>query len=274
MIPAAGGKIAPAGFNCRCPSCGRWPYYGINIKYLYGTSWCCGHCSLPKALSVLSGRSYAECKTLIGDVPGRLTEKVEHTGTLQLPMGLGPLNPLQENYLRKRGFDPKTLSDVWGVQGIGMLGGRLKWRIFFPIHLHGRVVSWTTRNITDQEPRYVSARDCESAVPIGDLLYGIDFVRHAAIIVEGCPDTIRIGPGATALLGTRVSNRQLERLAEIPVRVLALDNDEPGQARASTLAKLLSPLPGRTVIARWESAKDAASADPSEIQELRRRYLE
>lgn len=273
MIPAAGGKIAPAGFNVRCPSCGRWPYLGINTRLLYANAWCCGYFPLARALARLSGRSESDLKTLIGDAGKGREEKVEHTGTLQLPYDLQPLTPLSQQYLRKRGFDPDLLGKLWGLQTVGMLGGRIKHRVFIPIHYRGRIVSWTTRNVTNQEPRYVSARDGESNIPIEDLLYGIDYVRHVAIIVEGPADCWRIGPGATALLGLRVSNRQLAQLAAIPLRVLALDAEPEAQHRAAQLAALLSPLPGKTLIVRLETGKDAGSAHQEEIDELRRRFL-
>ena len=261
--------------NTRCPKCGRWPYYGINEQYLFGTAWCCGYQPLTQALAVLSGKSESEIKTLIGDLPHqRKAEKEQHTGTLELPYGLeDKLSPLHRDYLSKRKLDPDVCEKLWGLRTIGMLGGRLKFRIFIPVHQRGQVVAWTTRNVTNQEPRYVSARPDQCAVPIEDTLFGIDYVRHCAVIVEGPMDVMRIGPGAVALLGTRVSARQLNALALIPLCVFCLDRDRPGETAAQKLAALLSPLPNKTLIARLESANDPGGASQDEIDELRRRFL-
>jgi DNA primase len=254
--------------------CGRYPYLGINLSKLYATAWCCGYIPLPRVLSELTGVSQAECKTLIGEQT-RLwqPEREKHKGVLQLPTGLCKLLPTQWNYLRSRGFDPVELERLWGVKGIGGLGGSLAWRIFIPVHLHGEIVSWTTRRITNVEPRYLSAAANQSAVPIQNLLYGQDYVRHAMVIVEGPVDCWRIGPGAVALLGLRTTARQIQAMAEIPLRVFAFDAEPEAQRRAEALARALSVFPGKSVIVRLESGKDAASCDPREIQELRKRFL-
>lgn len=264
--------------NCKCPKCGRWPYLGINEQYLNTTAWCCGRMSLSWALAQLSGQPESAVKTLIAEIrrPAAKPETwAKPTGELKLPYGLQNIEvgDFASAYLYGRNLSIQTIK-LWNLRAIGMLGGKLAWRIFIPVHFRGEVASWTTRRVTNDEPRYWSASPGESRIPIDRLLYGIDYVRHAVVVCEGPFDAMRIGPGAVALLGTRVSPCQLEQLARIPVRAIALDNDAPGRTRARQIAELLSPLPGRTVIATCESAADWGAADPAEIQELRRRYLE
>jgi len=152
---------------------------------------------------------------------------------------------------------------------------RLRRRLLIPISFRDKVVSWTTRAVDeDRTPRYISAKDEESLIPISDLIYGIDYVRHTAIIVEGPIDVWTIGPGAVALLGQRVSPSQLRQLAEIPNRVVCFDSEPMAQKRARQLARDLAPFPGTTQVVVLESGKDANSADKEEVLTLRRRFLE
>src|ERR1019366_8053371 len=111
------------------------------------------------------------------------------------------------------GYDPEQLVKVWGIQGIG-LATKLMWRLFIPVHLNGEIVSWTTRGITDAEPRYLSApAECE-AIPKAELLYGYDFTRHAIAVNEGHLDVWAIGPGAVGTGGVAYSQEQALLMAK------------------------------------------------------------
>ena len=87
------------------------------------------------------------------------------------------------------------------LQGIG-LHPRLPWRLFIPIHSHGRPISWTTRSIgTKDKKKYITASPAEEAAPHKQTLYGLDYCRHTVIVVEGPLDAWNIGPGAAATYG-------------------------------------------------------------------------
>jgi DNA primase len=123
--------------------------------------------------------------------------------------------------------------------------------------------------------RYVSAKPAEEAMPIKSTLYGWDYVRHAAIVVEGPTDAWRIGPGAVATLGTSYSKAQVLLLTNLPVRVVCFDRDNEAQRRAKRLCCELAVFPGRTVNVCLES--HLAASDPGglreEVNELRQRFL-
>jgi hypothetical protein len=53
-----------------------------------------------------------------------------------------------------------------------------------------------------------------------------------------------------------------------------MDNDERAQAVGRRLASQLAGFPGETAVVRLESGTDPGSADPEEIAELRRRFLD
>lgn len=269
------GKNTSGRINVRCPQCDRFPYYGIHVTKLFGNCWQCGYVNLHKALSELSRLPLSTVRELIGEPSSESLLKELHTGTLKLPSDVHDwdLDHTARQYLASRGFDPDQLKNLWGLRSIGLLGGRLSWRIFIPVHLNGRIVSWTTRKTNNTEPRYVSAANSDSAVPIEQALYGIDYVRGSCIVVEGPADAWRIGPGAVALLGLRVHNAQLNQLARLASCVICFDAEEAAQVRARKLLRDLSVLGVRVTNIVLESGSDPGSASEGEIKQLRDRFL-
>lgn len=261
-----------------CPLCspnsGR-AKLGWHNKYPTATCWTCGRVDRLEALEHLSGRSRRECLELLRKVEGSYAIAAfrQPTGRVKLPKNLGPLLPVHQSYLRLRGFDPDELVRLWQLQGIG-LDSRLAWRIFIPVHYHGRVVSWTTRAISDENRmRYVTASADEEAVPAKWILYGMDYCRHAVIVVEGPTDVWRIGPGSCATLGTQFTRAQVEQIARFPVRVVVFDAEPHAQQQAVKLCQALGPFPGTTQQVQLNAA-DPGSASKKEIQQLRRRFLD
>lgn len=274
MDTSGHGKNRPGWINVRCPECGKWPYLGINVSRLYSFCWSCGPVRLERALHALTGQPIERCREAVGERPGRdYGHDLPHTGVYTPPAGIGPLKPIQAAYLRSRGFSPAELAKLWGIQGCSQLSGRLAWFVFIPVVQDSKLVSWTARRIVRGEPRYLSAPDRHSAVPITDCVYGIDYCRAGIVLTEGPTKVWRVGPGAGALLGLRVSAAQMRRLAEIPVRAILFDREPPAQERARKLARDLSVLPGVTHNLVLETAADPADADQDEIDDIRRRYL-
>lgn len=236
--------------------------------------WTCGKLPLFKTIRELTGIPADELHRLLGSL--RASDRPQGPGRRRevlLPVGVGPLLPPHRRYLRGRGFDPDGLVKLWGLGGIG-IAARLAWRIFVPIHLGGRVVSWTTRALADDvKYRYVTASAGEEAVPSRELLYGADYVRHAAVIVEGPTDAWRVGPGAAATLGVSYTAAQFERMTRFPVRVVCFDSESAAQGRARKLADDLSVFPGKTYRVELD-AEDPGSAPAREIDRLRRLFLE
>jgi hypothetical protein len=193
-------------------------------------------------------------------------------GTLVLPKGIGDFQPAHKRYLQNRGICFESLARLWGVRGIG-IHATLPWRLFIPIQFQGRVVSWTTRSISDKGVvRYMSAPADHEAVNHKRILYGEDFCRHAIIVHEGPTDAWRTGPGAVATCGTGFSRSQVLRISKYPIRVICFDNETEAQKRSSHLCDLIESFPGETYNVTL-SAKDAAEATEMEIKELRR-FLE
>jgi len=202
------------------------------------------------------------------------TPTVRRTGRLVLPAGRTPLLPGHHTYLAARGLDAAQVVDLWGVEGLGQTA-RLPWRLFIPIHHHGEIVSWTTRSIQPgARLRYISASAGEESVPHKSILYGTDYARHAIIIHEGPIDVWATGPGAVATCGTAYTEAQLKAMSRYAIRVVCFDAGAEAQARARGLADVLSVYSGMTYNVQLETGEDAAAADPAEVAELRRTFLE
>lgn len=267
------GKDIRQGFvGLACPFCHHSGYYlGINVAKGYAACWSCGPHSLADIIAACAGLPLPQAIAAAKGVT-RLHAPERPPGVLKVPAGVGPLLPAHKRYLRGRGFDPDTLTAIWGLGGIG-IAPRLGWSIYIPITRHGAVVSWTTRTIGDGPRRYQGAGPTEEAWPAKSWLYGLDLCRHAVIVVEGPADAWRIGPGAGAVMGLSYSAAQVAAIAAYPIRAICFDNEPAAQARAGRLADDLAPFRGETYRVCLD-AKDPGGAQVDEIAELRARFLE
>lgn len=260
-----------------CPKCGNTNWYlAYNLDSRAMNCWHCGPMKSWETLASIAGKPIGEIARLLGRPDGQTVRRApEAAGRLVMPYGVRELQPAHRNYLIGRGIQSLPAERLWGLMGLGFDGGDLRWRVFIPIHYKGEIVSWTTRSIRpDDRMRYISASAQQESKPHKHLLYGHDYVRHAAIICEGPFDVMRIGPGAVCTFGQAYSQQQMAKMAKIPVRVICFDGERDAQVRARQLAIQLEPLPGKTYVVVLESGKDAGEASMEEIQQLRNRFLE
>lgn len=258
-----------------CPFCSpgtqRWRL-GISKVGLFTNCWSCGpHKLYDVLLELLNIPRDRVVLLLKGLDPGWVKDDREVKGQLRIPTGVGDLLPVHRRYLGSRGFNADELKQLWGIKGIG-LATRLAWRIFIPITLNHKVVSWSTRSVSEDTVRYVTARKEEEAYPFRKLLYGEEYCRNSIIVHEGPFDVWRTGPGATCIWGLEWTRAQVLRMSKYPVRVICFDNEPEAQRRAKQLCSELEVMDGSTFNVVL-SGKDAASSPLREIQELRRRFL-
>ncbi len=281
--PEGHDHYRPGWLNFDCPYCSKnWYHYrmGYNLAYGYVNCWHCGGHNLYETLvEILPDADRKEILEVVKGVRDpRARIEVKERGKLILPSNLGPLQDVHKTYLRSRGFEWRKLVKLWGIRGTGLfsessLGVDLKFRIFIPIHFQGKVVSWTTRSVSNKhERRYLSASYLEEAYDHKHLLYGADYVRHAAIVVEGPTDVWRIGPGAVCTFGSAFSLGQVGKVSAFPVRVICFDEERAAQRRGKEFAELLSVFPGETYVVKLRS-HDPGSATDKEIRLLRSRFL-
>lgn len=257
-----------------CPYCGKdtqkW-HLGYNLHDGHMNCWRCGWLPVLKTLAIVTGAPYKTLKELLGDLTPE--SKIQRfTGHYTAPAGVRPMLPTHKRYLQKRGFNHERISRLWQVQGIGHGYGGMSWRLFIPIYFRGTVVSWTTRSIVDGGTRYISADPESESISHHNVLYGYDYVRGTAIVVEGPTDVWKIGPGAVATLGTGFSPEQVTCISTFPIRYICFDAERPAQRRANRLCDELMCLPGETYNIVL-NGKDPGSADNRTIKELRRLLL-
>jgi hypothetical protein len=253
----------------KCPFCGSDNFHlGINLTGNYSSCYKCGWHSLFSLLSELgaSRKQAGEFVREIDSLDG--FDEKPRKGLIE-PKLRGPLLKVHRRYLKGRGFDPVTIERLWKIEGLG-LHPRLSWRLYLPVIVDGRKVSWTTRSVIQTvKQRYISASAEEEAVNHRDCVYGIDFCRHSVVICEGPIDAWAIGPGGVALFGIDFSQAQIKALLKIPFRFVCFDSSPDAQRKAEALAQSLACFPGEThnvVI----DAKDPGSASPKELRKLRK----
>lgn len=268
------GDVRTGWIGTPCPFCGRGPdkfYLGWNLSHPRAHCWSCGNIPTVRALAELAGISWGRARAILGEVESDYSgpDKSELRGKFVPPDFVVPriLTP-HRKYLRDRGLNWRVVEKVWGVGSIG-LAAKLQWRLYIPIQYRGENVSWTTRAIGGERTRYISAPpECEK-ISARDILYGGDFVRHAAIVCEGPADCWAIGPGAVGLLGIGFSPAQVLRLSRIPLRYVCFDAEPAAQLRAKQLCDQLAPFPGTTQNILLETGKDPAAAGGRELRILR-----
>lgn len=263
--------------NFDCPYCGKnsqkW-HMGYHMERGYLNCWRCGRHPLIGTLMEITGLSYRKIKQLVTGLEHPHFERKKPIGKLILPKGIKLLHSAHKKYLYNRGFNWKTIENIWKIKGIG-LSSKLAWRIFIPIIYHSKAVSWTTRSISDSPKitRYISAKTSEEAIPHRELLYGEDFAGLSIIVTEGIFDVWRIGQGAVCTFGSECSPKQLKRIAKYPIRAICFDNEPEAQKKAKQLSDNLSVLPGKTYNVVLDS-KDPAEETKQNIKALRKKFLD
>lgn len=269
----------PGWVQLHCPLCsgGSGWRLGLRVRGGYFSCWKCGKLNtwdvLAELLDVTPSKAGKILKEL--DLPdGVESIELDKRGKLVLPAGIEPMRAVHKRYLRnERELDPDEMAEVWGLQGIGR-ASKLAWRLFIPIHLQGKVVSWTTRSLDPKARlRYISAAPEEELLNHKHLLYGEDHCRHCIIVVEGPGDVWNIGKGAACTFGLVWSVQQIHQIAAYPVRVICFDNSPDAQRRAHRLADQLAPFPGTTYVVNLTTGSDPGSASRKEISKLRKRFL-
>lgn len=247
--------------NTHCPFCegSRDFHLGYNVHEGYFYCWRCGWKPDIEALAGVLGRDRREIRSLIAPNIVRQGTSFDAGSTqtptraqAYIPPYLRPIYGKLDAFLKGRNFNPKEIEQNWGVMGMDQtapLGWR--WRIFIPVEFNGKLVSYTTRSITNRPDKYKACPKADEAVHHKSILYGMDkalrqapagesgrngIVGLVGIVVEGVMDAWRIGPGAVALFGAQASPGQRALLRKFSKLFIMLDGDEAGRKGAEKLA--------------------------------------
>ncbi|KKM66046.1 hypothetical protein LCGC14_1485160 [marine sediment metagenome] len=168
--------------------------------------------------------------------PRQLTPRTEKERT-SIPETILPLNtvdellPAHRQYLINKNYNPDLIRDKYKIQSIGPVSNPfMENRILIPYIINNRIVTYTTRDISDQSPlRYMACSDESCTIPIDHLLYNIETVKEVAVIVEGTSDVWRMGDGFVAMGSLIWSSARLLALRHCKRVILMPDSESHAQ---------------------------------------------
>ncbi len=285
-VPMAGvgqhHHARPGWIQTDCPNCtpnsGKYRL-GYNTNGHYWNCWACGPKQFTYCVADLIRKTVAETKEIIKGIKISKVEfvKTKASGALVMPRSsVKEASLAHRSYLHQRGFNRKTIEQLWHVSYIGLDFEGLNWRIVIPIRYNGVTVSWTTRSIKpDAVRRYWSAKPEKELMLHKDLLYGEEYCRTDSIVIhEGPLDVWTTGPGSVCTFGTNFSSAQIAKMAQYRKRYVCFDSTPEGQVSAKKLCSLLKGFEGQTFNVILE-AKDAGeqAKRPREVENMRSRLL-
>ena len=196
-------------------------------------------------------------------------ERKTYATKVILPESSTKMTLAARDYLKSRGYDPDHLHDEYNFQYTGPLG-IWKNRIIVPIMHRMRLISFTSIDVAEETiNRYKHCPDEESVIPIKHHLFGLDQTDgRSCIVVEGHFDKFRIGQGAVATFGTKVTSDQIRLLSKFENVTILFDGDDAGRRGATQLSSKLSAFCKVTIIG-LDEGKDPDKLTASEIQKIR-----
>jgi len=251
-----GKNVAPGWIGVKCPfcpsydpdpgthlginknsnniSCWRCPTKGTVLKFIMKTE----RTDINNAVGIIDNFS----NTLLKRQNTPYKPSHQHIHDLTLPITFTKnIGSMQESYIRGRGFNPDYLYEKHNLYSSGPVGD-YRYRIIAPIFFARRMVSFTTRDVTDQaEQPHLSLMPEESIIPPKHTLYNLDSVSDTAIIVEGLFDTWNMGDGTCATLGLRYTAEQVHMLVMKRLKRAFIMFDAKGEEMAKALAYDLTP---------------------------------
>lgn len=264
----------PNWLNICCPmGCGDHSDHG---KFHLGDGgyhcWKCGSHKPEWIIHVLTGIPYRKSKEIFLRynrdtlIAAKGTQKV-HVANIDL-IG-GPLEKQHKWYLLSRGIDPIYVEDVWGVLGTP-IAGEMRNRIVFPFYMHGRPVTYQTRDMYEKSYKMLSPD--KSVIPAKHLLYGEWLLKDKQLITvcEGPFDAINMGVGFVATCGTGHTMQQIKRL-KVYEKVYTLYDPEPeAQKRALKLVKDLSILGVDAIQVEYSYKGDPGELTKDQVNKIRK----
>jgi len=270
----SGKNVSKGWVNIQCPFCSdQSNHLGVRLTDKRVSCWNCGDHELYTLIKKITGESPTEIKNIkkqlateYASVSPLIYANTKRTSQwVSLPQASPFFPKLHLDYLKKRGFRlPNKLIKKYNLQAVYTFG-KYKYRIIIPIYLNKKIVSFTSRDVSDQQdPPYKNASPEEVTINVKRTIYNIDRVKeHGDIIItEGPIDVWKLGDGAICFFGVKFTVDQISLLIEkrIDTCFLLLDRDEPGINLQKLLIRILSPL-CRSV----EVVELTKKADPGEL---------
>lgn len=272
-IKTRGSQISRGWIGVCCPYCGDDNFHlGYNKELNVFSCWRCGTKPLIKTLKLLTGLSKNELEQelkLVYNIEQEEKKNIVKNSECFLPKSSQLLQAEHKEYLCKRGFNPNELEKIWGLRGVGDDGTKWANRIIIPIYFSGRLVSFTSRDITDKNK--IKALTCpqdKEVIHCKNIVHGFDLVQgNSVIVTEGPFDAMKFGPGAVSTLGIKFTEHQVSLLGAFRNIFIVFDSiindngfekEKIAQEQAQKLADSLAITSNVWVIDEFES-------DPSDM---------
>jgi len=273
-----GKNVSDGWIGVRCPFCDDLSnHLGIRKDSGVITCWKCGETGTIIKYLAEELHSYKNAITVIKKaVPKKLKLKVkeekEHAISVKLPEYTLDRPLLSHiNYLEKRGYNPKELTEKYNLKFVGNIP-ESKWRnrIIVPIYYRRRLITFTSIDVLSEKSNYMHLSDKKSVVGIKEHLYGLEYAQgHDVVgIVEGLFDKFRIGDGSVTSFGTRVTEKQKKQLRQFRKLIILFDGDMAGRTGAYTLAKDMSPFM-EVIIGYLPAGLDPDKLDEKDIKTIK-----
>ena len=253
-----------------CPFCASgesgW-HLGFGLKHGNFNCWRCGKKKAWDILiAVFPKRSPSDIMKIVNDnqitKTGIPKKKKLRRKTIEKPPRMEAMSSAHKKYLKKENYDPDELEKIWNLQGTKHLSGNWSHRIIIPFYdLDENVIAYQGRILSKHgKPKYKMTENDKLPVEPDSIIYGLHKVPgDSIIIVEGCSDVWRMGPGAVATCGIDWKISQANQLRKYKNRFIMFDPENVAQKQAEKLAKWLSFYSGHTEII------DGLSCDPGDL---------
>jgi len=289
-----GENVRRGWVNIQCPFCDdAFNHLGVSLYNLEVKCWRCGKHPLQKLIAEIAGynrdEANIEAKLLqksLRDSGGRRTgvtpiKREEASSAMAKAVRLPPESSnhfpkMHIEYLEGRGFiRPRRIINKYKLQSVYTVG-RYKFRIIIPIFLNRQIVSFTSKDVTDEQtPPYLNASLEESMISAKKVVYNYDTVIQGAdaILVEGPIDVWKLGDGAISILGVEHHEHQILYLMkkEIDTLFMLFDNDPPGRKAARSLGRIMAPVVRNVELVFLKDVKDPGALTLSEAELLKRK---
>ena len=266
----SGRNTSPGWINIECPWCDdRSNHLGINI---WSKKMNCWNCKKKGIITSLVRQIDGVSKTTAERIMSQYEDLYFHQSIPQEKEKIKFQLPKEAtdvctnnftDYLIGRNFNPNIVIPKYQLKCSTHLGN-YKFRIIIPIIMYGRMMGFTSRDITDRaELRYKQCPKEMAVLPPDQWLYNIDTVGNVIGFVEGPFDVWRLGNGIVSNLGTTFSLSFVSILKNRGVKRAFIIYDATKQATKLSikLRNLLS-----TVIPHVETIV-LSEGDPAELSE-------
>ena len=266
----SGKNVTTGWVNFTCPFCDDDSnHLGINPKNGQVNCWKCGKHSFWKTISLLTGFGYEETSKIKFQEITQQREEIKRRKILSKDILL-PIESTEEfskrhiDYLIKRKLDYKKIISKYRLKAVNEIG-KYKFRIIIPIIMNNKIVSFTSRDITDlQKQKYLTPTDKK------DYIYNYDNlpIGGDAILVEGPTDVWRMGDNTISFLGIGSTMKQMIAFKKKKINKLFIlfDNDTTGKRQAQKIARNLAPLTKSTEIITLTNSPDPGKLKREEAE--------